>query len=360
MTEHDPQELASSIKRWGQAFGFAKVGITNPNVLQVTPKFAQWLQKAYYGQMHYMVRNAHLRTNPQALLPDTQSIISVCLPYMPQAMDYKKILDNKNMAYISRYALGRDYHRVVKKRLQKLAGKISVFLKNHDVNFSWAYRVFSDSAPVLEVELARKSGVAWQGKNTLAVTRKGSFYFLGEVYTTLNLPEDDPTSAHCGSCEACLKACPTSAIIAPYTIDANRCISYLTIEFAGSIPEPLRPLIGNRIYGCDDCQLYCPWNRFAEPGVADFSVHHALDATPLDELFRWGKDEFENRLSGSPIRRVGHERWLRNIAVALGNTADPSCQPLLQTQLAHPSPLVREHVLWALERIKQGQKGSSR
>jgi len=355
MAEYDLQELASNIKRWGQALGFSKVGIASPDVSQAAPKFAQWLKKAHHGQMHYMARHAHLRINPETLLPNTQSIISVCLPYMPQTIDCKQMLTNKNMAYISRYALGRDYHQVVRKRLQRLADKISTSLKKHTADFLWAYRVFSDSAPVLEVEFARKSGIAWQGKNTLAVTRKGSFYFLGEIYTTLNLPEDNPMPAHCGSCEACLKVCPTSAIIAPYVIDANRCISYLTIELPGSIPELLRPLIGNRIYGCDDCQLYCPWNRFAEPGVIDFGVRHTFDATPLGDLFRWSKDEFANRLSGSPIRRIGHERWLRNIAVALGNTADPFYQPLLQTQLAHPSPLVREHVLWALKHIEQGR-----
>ncbi|HRE17296.1 MAG TPA: tRNA epoxyqueuosine(34) reductase QueG, partial [Rhodocyclaceae bacterium] len=247
------------------------------------------------------------------------------------------------------YALGRDYHKVMRQRLQKLATLMQSLATNA------GYRVFSDSAPVMEVEFARQAGLGWRGKHTLLLSREGSWRFLGEIYTDLPLPPDMPVEDHCGSCQACLDACPTQAIIAPYQVDARRCISYLTIELHGSIPEALRPLIGNRIYGCDDCQLCCPWNRFARLGDPEFAVRHALDASTLIALFGWSEDQFNERLAGSPIRRIGHERWLRNIAVALGNApADAATLAALRERLAHPSPLVREHVAWAIARQTRG------
>jgi len=257
------------------------------------------------------------------------------------------VLDDAGAAYVSRYALGRDYHKVLRKLLQSLAEKIGAEIGEH------RFRVFTDSAPVLEVELASKSGLGWRGKHTLLLNRQhGSWFFLGEIYTDLPLPVDAPATAHCGSCQACLDVCPTQAIVAPYTLDARRCISYLTIELKGSIPLDLRPLLGNRIYGCDDCQLACPWNRFAQTAaLPDFGVRNGLDSAQLVDLFAWSETDFNERLAGSPIRRIGHERWLRNIAVALGNAPpSPEIQAALGTRLQHPSEPVREHVAWALAR----------
>jgi epoxyqueuosine reductase len=267
--------------------------------------------------------------------------------FPPDCADGEAVLADRERAYLARYALGRDYHKVLRARLQQLAERIDRECGGH------RYRVFTDSAPVLEVELARKSGLGWRGKHTLLLSReRGSWFFLGEIYTDLPLPVDPPERGHCGTCRACIDVCPTGAIVAPYRLDARRCISYLTIELKGSIPEALRPAIGNRIYGCDDCQLVCPWNRFARTSpLPDFAVRHGLDKPALVELFAWSAAEFEQRLAGSAIRRIGHERWLRNIAVALGN-APPSdaARVALGARLDHPSALVREHVAWALRR----------
>jgi epoxyqueuosine reductase len=260
------------------------------------------------------------------------------------------VLDDADAAYVSRYALGRDYHKVLRNRLQTLAEKISAEIGEHH------FRVFTDSAPVLEVELATQSGLGWRGKHTLLLNRQhGSWFFLGEIYTDLPLPVDAPEAGHCGTCQACIDVCPTRAIVAPYSLDARRCISYLTIELKGSIPLELRPLLGNRIYGCDDCQLVCPWNRFAQTAaLPDFAVRNGLDSAQLVDLFAWSEAEFNERLAGSPIRRIGHERWLRNIAVALGNAPpSPEIQAALRARLDHPSELVREHVAWALQRQQQ-------
>ena len=299
-----------------------------------------------------MARHAALRSSPAALYPGTVSVISVRLNYWPPSECAGNVLKNPALGYVSRYALGRDYHKTLRQRLQRFAdlltGEIGAF----------GYRVFVDSAPVMEVELATQANLGWRGKHTLLLTRQGSWHFLGEMYTDLPLPPDPPggmaQDAHCGTCTACMTACPTAAITAAYRVDARRCISYLTIEHPGSIPLELRPLIGNRIYGCDDCQLYCPWNRFGKfTSEADFAVRHALDRSPLTQLFAWTAADFDTRLAGSPIRRIGHEHWLRNIAVGLGNAlrhspADHEIRAALQSRAHDPSALVREHVIWAL------------
>ena len=344
--------LVKNIKKWGRELGFAEIGIATADVSATTPKLLRWLELGRHGEMDYMAKHAALRAQPETLVPGTLSVISARLPYWPQAAASEQVLANHELAYISRYALGRDYHKTIRNRLQKLAERISGELQAVEAVTPFGYRVFADSAPVMEVEFARQSGIAWRGKHTLSLTRAGSWHFLGEIYTTLPLPPDSPIGEHCGTCRRCLDACPTAAIVAPYEVDARLCISYLTIELQGAIPVELRPLIGNRIYGCDDCQLCCPWNDFARLGDPDFAVRHGLDATPLAELFAWNEAEFETRLAGSPIRRIGHERWLRNIAVALGNAPEStSTLAALNSRLNDPSELVREHVNWALSRI---------
>ncbi len=344
--------LVKNIKQWGLELGFAEIGIASADVSAATPKLLRWLELGRHGEMDYMAKHAALRAQPEALVPGTLSVISARLPYWPQAVESEQVLANNELGYISRYALGRDYHKTIRNRLQKLADRISEELRAGGLVSPWTYRVFSDSAPVMEVEFARQSGVAWRGKHTLALTREGSWHFLGEIYTTLPLPPNAPISEHCGTCHRCLDACPTAAIVTPYEVDARLCISYLTIELQGAIPLELRPLIGNRIYGCDDCQLCCPWNDFAQLGDPDFAVRNGLDATPLAELFAWSEQEFETRLAGSPIRRIGHERWLRNIAVALGNAPhSPTTLAALSARQNDPSALVREHVNWALAQI---------
>lgn len=341
--------LVSRIRDWGSELGFAGIGIARADVTEAAPQLQRWLELGRHGEMDYMAKHAPLRVRPEALIPGTLSVVSARLPYLSQALDGELVLANADLGYVSRYALGRDYHKTMRNRLQKLAQRIQENLETHSLSQHFGYRVFSDSAPVMEVEFARQSGIAWRGKHTLSLTRAGSWHFLGEIYTNLPLPPDAPIEDHCGSCRRCIDACPTSAIVAPYEVDARLCISYLTIELQGSIPVQLRPLIGNRIYGCDDCQLCCPWNRFAQLGDPDFAVRNQLDSTPLVDLFAWSEGEFEHRLAGSPIRRIGHERWLRNIAVAIGNApGTETTRSALASRLDHPSPLVREHVSWAL------------
>ena len=345
--------LAEQIKQWGCELGFSGIGITLPDTAEATPRLQRWLALGRHGGMDYMAKHADLRANPEALVPGTRSIVSVRLPYWQQETKSEQVLADKALAYVSRYALGRDYHKTIRQRLQKLADRIGGALHALDPAIDFAYRAFSDSAPVLEVAFARQSGIAWRGKHTLSLTREGSWHFLGEIYTNLPLPPDAPIKPHCGSCQRCMDACPTAAIVAPYEVDARLCISYLTIELAGAIPVELRPLIGNRIYGCDDCQLCCPWNSFAKLGDPDFAVRSGLDAAPLTELFSWTEADFSHRLAGSPIRRIGHERWLRNIAVALGNSrATPAVLAALESRRNHDSSLVREHVNWALARLQ--------
>ena len=343
--------LSERIRQWGAELGFASVGIARADVSDAAEGLQRWLALGRHGEMDYMAKHAALRARPESLFPGTVSVISARLPYWPQAETSGRVLAAPDLGYISRYALGRDYHKIVRNRLQKLADRIGSEMASSHPGVPFNYRVFSDSAPVMEVEFARQSGIAWRGKHTLALTRQGSWHFLGEIYTNLDLAPDAPAADHCGSCTRCITACPTSAIVAPYALDARLCISYLTIELQGSVPVPLRPLIGNRIYGCDDCQLCCPWNRLARIGDPDFAVRNGLDAAPLTDLFAWNEAEFERRLAGSPIRRIGHERWLRNIAVALGNASpSPEARAALVARSDHPSPIVREHVAWALAR----------
>jgi epoxyqueuosine reductase len=296
--------------------------------------------------MDYMGKHGTRRTRPAELVPGTLRVISARMNYLPEAKDSWEVIHDGEKAFVSRYALGRDYHKLLRGRLQKLSDRIAAEVKPFN------YRVFSDSAPVMEVEWAQKSGAGWRGKHTLLLSRDaGSMFFLGEIYTDLPLAVDNPVENYCGSCTRCIDICPTGAIVGPYRLDARRCISYLTIEHKGSIPEILRALIGNRVYGCDDCQLACPWNKFAaHTGEPDFAVRNGLDDVSLAQLFAWSKDEFDARLAGSAIRRIGYEQWLRNLAVGLGNApSSPAVLAALEARRDHPSPLVREHVQWALQ-----------
>ncbi|WP_291991778.1 tRNA epoxyqueuosine(34) reductase QueG [Candidatus Accumulibacter sp. ACC003] len=348
----DYANIVSRIKDWGRELGFASIGIACADVAAAAPWLLRWLALGRHGEMDYMAKHASLRAAPERLLPGTLTVISARLPYWPDAADAEQVLADSELAYVSRYALGRDYHKTVRQRLQKLADRVALEVAALEpAAGAFSYRAFSDSAPVMETEFARQSGIAWRGKHTLSLTRGGSWHFLGEIYTNLPLPADAPIAEHCGDCRRCLDACPTGAIVAPYEVDARLCISYLTIELHGAIPLPLRPLIGNRIYGCDDCQLCCPWNRFGQLGDADFAGRNGLDATPLAELFAWSEEQFNTRLAGSPIRRIGHQRWLRNIAVALGNAvSSPAVIAALATRQNDSSALIREHVAWALAR----------
>ena len=344
----DYNALAARIRNWAHELGFQSVGISDTDLSVAENDLLEWLAQGFHGEMDYMAKHGVKRSRPAELLPGTLRIISLrmnCAP--PDARDGWQVLRDVERAFISRYALGRDYHKVLRNRMAKLADKIRAEITEFDG------RVFTDSAPVLEVELARKAGLGWRGKHTLLLSREqGSQFFIGEIYVNLPLPTDEPQQEHCGSCARCLDICPTRAITAPYLVDARRCISYLTIELKGSIPVELRTLIGNRIYGCDDCQMICPWNSFAQASAEpDFAVRHGLDDVSLAELFAWDEAEFKAKLAGSAIHRIGHEQWLRNIAVGLGN-AQKSVEIIaaLRTRSDHPSALVREHVAWALAR----------
>ena len=348
-------QASERIKGWGREAGL-EVRIADPGLGTAGAGLAAWLEAGCHGDMDYMARHAERRLRPELLVPGTRSVIVARLDYLPDAAGADEVLNDRTLGYISRYALGRDYHKVFRRRLQALAERIDSELGPS------CLRVFVDSAPVMEVALAAGAGLGWRGKHTLLLTRAGSWFFLGEIFSSLALPADRPGANHCGTCKACITACPTGAIVAPYRLDARRCISYLTIEHRGSIPEDLRPAIGNRIYGCDDCQLVCPWNHRAGPvGDPAFAVRHGLDAAFLAELFAWTVDEFEQRLAGSPIRRIGFERWLRNIAIALGNApCSREVLAALQGRRDDPSALVREHVAWALARHESGSAlGSS-
>jgi epoxyqueuosine reductase len=342
----DPGALTALLRDWAKELGFTGVGVAHIDLPSDEAFFLDWLRAGFNGEMGYMSRHGRKRSRPAELVPGTVSCLSVRMDYWPQdAADAEGALADGSIGYVSRYALGRDYHKVLRARLQKLCTRIQ------EAVGPFGYRVFTDSAPVLEKALARNAGLGWIGKHTNLIDRNaGSYFFLGEIYLNLKLPADASSSAHCGSCNACMPACPTGAIVAPYRLDARRCISYLTIELAGSIPIEFRRAIGNRIYGCDDCQLVCPWNKFAKPSVEkDFAVRHGLDHAQLVDLFAWSKSEFLNNTSGSAIRRIGYERWLRNVAVALGN-APSSAEVIaaLSARSQHPSALVREHVSWAL------------
>ena len=343
----DGVALAARIRQWGRALGFDAVGIAGTALDAAEAELQAWLAAGFHGEMDYMASHGTKRSRPAELVPGTVSVVTARMNYLPQAVPMETVLADGARAAISRYALGRDYHKLLRARLQKLAERIAAEVG------PFGHRVFTDSAPVQEVALASMSGLGWRGKHTLLLTREaGSYFFLGELYTDLPLPADPRQAEHCGNCRACLDVCPTQAIVAPYTVDARRCISYLTIELKGAIPEELRPLIGNRVYGCDDCQLACPWNRFARrTAETDFSVRHGLDNASLVELFAWSAEEFKSRLAGSAIYRIGFERWLRNLAVGLGNApSSPEVIAALASRRDHPSELVREHVAWALAR----------
>lgn len=338
--------LTASIREWAAQLGFQQVGITDIDLTEDALRLEAYLAAGYHGEMEYMASHGTMRSRPDELVPGTLRVISVRMDYLPQDTQMAQVLAQPERAYVSRYALGRDYHKLIRKRLQQLAEKISQAIG------PFGHRAFVDSAPVLEKALARKAGLGWMGKNTLILNRKaGSWFFLGELLVDLPLPIDQPNDRdHCGKCTACLQVCPTQAFVGDRVLDARRCISYLTIELKGAIPEDLRPLIGNRVFGCDDCQLVCPWNRFAKPTQEDdFQPRHRLDNSSLAELFMWTEDEFLARTLGSPIRRTGYERWLRNLAVGLGNAPSTiAVLEALKARLEHPSALVREHVRWAL------------
>ncbi|MDP2834282.1 MAG: tRNA epoxyqueuosine(34) reductase QueG [Pseudomonadota bacterium] len=347
--DRSPAALAALkplIRQWGEQLGFSAVGFAPVELGIAEAELMDSLARGFHGEMDYMARHGTTRARPAELVPGTAGIISVRLDYLPQAAASRENLADPTRAYISRYALGRDYHKLMRTRLQKLAERIASEIGPFQA------RPFSDSAPVLEVALASRASLGWRGKHTLLLTRQGSWFFLGELFTDLAFLPDAPDEPHCGTCQACLDLCPTGAIVAPYQVDARRCISYLTIELAGAIPLELRPLLGNRIYGCDDCQLACPWNRFARSSAeADFQPRHGLDTASLSDLFAWSEAQFLARFEGSAIRRIGHERWLRNIAVALGNAPpSPAAVAALETRRDHPSALLREHLQWALSR----------
>jgi len=348
----------ATLSQWARALGFESIGVAGLDLSEAEPGLRAWLEAGWHGSMDYLARHADLRVQPDRLMPGAMTALMVSANYTPSDPAWVNeawtTISRSERAYIARYALGRDYHKVVRRRLQQLtdrmAGEIGPF----------GYRVFCDSAPVMEVELARRAGLGWRGKHTLLIDRqRGSTFFIGTVYTDLPLSPSHPASEHCGRCERCMEVCPTAAIVAPYRLDARRCIAYLTIESKAPIPESMRPLIGNRVFGCDDCQLSCPWNRFAQaPSISDFAPRHGLEAADLVELFNWDRETFERLTAGSAIRRIGHERWLRNLAVALGNLSAEAGTPAidaaaraLTARAEDPSDLVREHVRWALGRL---------
>ena len=349
-------ELARQIRQWGQELGFQQLGITDTNLQQAEKHLDKWLQNNYHGEMSYMARHGSKRSRPAELISGTRRVISVRMDYLPEAPGKAVLLlKNSKHAYISRYALGRDYHKLLRSRLQELVNKIQSSIEGFN------YRVFTDSAPVLEKALAEKAGLGWIGKHSnLISSEAGSWFFLGEIYTDLPLPVDVPANEHCGDCQSCIDICPTQAIIAPYQVDARLCISYLTIEYKGSIDKDLRPLLGNRIYGCDDCQLCCPWNRFARVSrETDFQPRHQLDGAELLELFSWSEDVFLKKMEGSAIRRIGYQNWQRNLAVALGNADhDPGILQVLQHSLKSASVLVAEHISWAIEQQQKRAKAA--
>jgi epoxyqueuosine reductase len=344
---NDLKQLAADIRRWGHELGFAEIGITDTDLTNAEAEHQAWIKKGFHGDMNYMAKHGTKRTRPADLVPNTARVISARLDYLPpKTKDSWETMQDGEKAFISRYALGRDYHKVMRQKLQKLCDKIS-----ENVN-EFEHRVFTDSAPVLEVALAEKAGLGWRGKHTLLINKEhGSWFFLGEIYTNLPLPIDEKASNHCGTCSSCIDICPTRAITAPYEVDARRCISYLTIELKTAIPVEFRPLIGNRVYGCDDCQLVCPWNKFAEiTQEPDFNVRNGLDDISLVECFTWSEAEFTQKMAGSAIYRIGYIQWLRNIAVGLGNApSSPEVISALRERENDNNELIREHVEWALQ-----------
>ncbi|MCY4150550.1 MAG: tRNA epoxyqueuosine(34) reductase QueG [Gammaproteobacteria bacterium] len=348
------KQLSRLIRHWGSELGFDRIGISDINLEQAETRLAKWLENQYHGKMGYMSRHGAKRTRPDDLIDGTIRVISTRMNYMPEPMSASKsVLEDPNIGYISRYALGRDYHKVMRSRLNKLAKRIEQEIG------PFGHRVFCDSAPVMEKPLAKKAGLGWIGKHTNLLNRhEGSWFFIGEIYTDVPLPIDAPSTPHCGSCRACIDVCPTQAIVAPYVLDARRCISYHTIELHGPIPVEFRKSIGNRIYGCDDCQLVCPWNRYAKiTREPDFAPRHSLNSTRLIDLFSWSEQQFLTRTEGSAIRRIGFQRWLRNIAVALGNApASETIAKTLENHQGQTSELVDEHIDWALQQHSKASK----
>ena len=352
LNDNDYTSLVADIKRWGRELGFAQIGITDTDLSSAEVEHQAWINKGFHGDMDYMAKHGTKRTRPADLVPNTVRVITARLDYLPPAAKESwDVIQDGKQAFISRYALGRDYHKVMRQKLQKLCDKIADNMEDFG-DFKFESRVFTDSAPVLEVALAEKSGLGWRGKHTLLLNKDhGSWFFLGEIYTNLPLPIDQKATNHCGSCSACIDICPTRAITAPYEVDARRCISYLTIELKGAIPLEFRPLIGNRVYGCDDCQLVCPWNKFAEISQeADFNVRNGLDDISLVECFGWSEVEFNQKMAGSAIYRIGYTQWLRNIAVGLGNApSTPEIINSLKARENDANELLRQHVEWALQ-----------
>jgi len=354
--DHSAQDLAglkADIVRWSEELGFQQLGVSDVDLTTAESRLWEWLADDFHGEMDYMDKHGSKRSRPAELVPGTLRVISVRMDYLAPGQDHAAdLLDHESRAYISRYALGRDYHKVIRRRLQKLASRIEQQVG------SFGYRAFVDSAPVLEKPLAENAGLGWIGKHTNIINSEaGSWFFLGELYTDLPLPADEKASAHCGTCRACIDICPTQAIVAPFKLDARRCISYLTIELRDSIPLEFREAIGNRIYGCDDCQLCCPWNKYAQPSTeANFAPRHGLDDVDLTELFSWSEAKWLERTAGSAIRRIGYDCWLRNIAVALGN-AETTAEVVeaLKSRLDHDSDMVTEHIEWSLARHKEKQ-----
>jgi epoxyqueuosine reductase len=349
----DLSALKADILRWGKELGFQQIGISDIHLAEAEVRLGEWLRDNFHGEMDYMHRHGSKRSRPEKLVPGTIRVISARMDYLPQDQkEAERLLDHDSRAYVSRYALGRDYHKVLRGRLRELARRI-----NHRIG-DFGYRVFVDSAPVLEKAIAEKAGLGWVGKHTNVINRDaGSWFFLGELYTDLPLAIDSAESSHCGTCRACIDVCPTQAIVAPYTLDARRCISYLTIELKESIPVEFRKAIGNRIYGCDDCQLCCPWNKFAKATAeGDFSPRHGLDTAELSDLFAWSEATWLEKTEGSAIRRIGYDRWLRNIAVALGNArTTPAVTDALNNRRDSDSKLVAEHVEWAIAQHAAGE-----
>ena len=347
----DLPRLREKIERWARELGFQSLGVSSGELTQAESHLLEWLDRGYHGTMTYMSRHGSARTRPHELLPGTVRIISVRMDYRPEdVVDSLAGLEDLRNGYVARYAVGRDYHRLMRRRLQRLADHIA------DAIGPFLYRAFTDSAPVMEKPLASHAGLGWIGKHTNLINKNaGSFFFIGELYTDLPLPVDEPVTDHCGECSRCITACPTGAIVGPYQLDARRCISYLTIELKGSIPIELRASIGNRIFGCDDCQLVCPWNRFSQTTEEiGFALNPRFAAPPLVSLLAWDEDQFLRNTAGTALRRITHEQWLRNVAVAIGNgPRDQAALDVLTGRLAHPSPMVREHVAWALAQLQK-------